>query len=97
MQVGPDCTWVKSSTLMPSSALPAWPQGLVDGFGRPFGAAGFAATLAAGFFGASLHDLLAVRLLGRTLVFADGFDVLAFVRIAIVVVPFISCAARFAD
>jgi len=42
VQVGPDCTWVKSSTLTPSKALPAWPQGLVEGRGRPLAAfAGF--------------------------------------------------------
>src|SRR3954453_3817636 len=35
VQVGPDCTCVKSRILMPSSALPAWPKGFVDGFGRP--------------------------------------------------------------
>src|SRR5205807_9994770 len=31
VQVGPDCTCVKSRTRTPSSALPAWPQGLLDG------------------------------------------------------------------
>ena len=35
MQVGPDCTCVKSRMRTHSSALPAWPNGLVDGFGRP--------------------------------------------------------------
>src|SRR5581483_8787973 len=51
VQVGPDCTCVKSRTRTPSSALPAWPQGLVDGRGRPFGARVFfaAAFLAFGF------------------------------------------------
>src|SRR6266436_9036875 len=33
VQVGPDCTCVKSRTLTPSSALPACPQGLVEGGG----------------------------------------------------------------
>ena len=45
MQVGPDCTWVKSRILTPSSALPAWPYGLLEGFGRPLPSA-----FAAGFF-----------------------------------------------
>ena len=48
MQVGPDCTWVKSRMRTPSSALPAWPNGLVEGFGRPL-----PFFFAAGFFGAS--------------------------------------------
>src|SRR3984893_7585231 len=43
VQVGPDCTWVKSRMRTPSSALPAWPNGLVEGFGRPFVTAFFAA------------------------------------------------------
>src|SRR5436190_19157333 len=41
VQVGPDCTWVKSRIFTPSSALPAWPYGLVLGFGKPFGTAAF--------------------------------------------------------
>src|SRR6185437_10272462 len=36
VQVGPDCTCVKSRMRTPVSALPAWPQGLLEGFGRPF-------------------------------------------------------------
>src|ERR1700704_5446478 len=41
VQVGPDCTWVKSRMRTPSSALPACPNGLVEGLlvkvlGRPF-------------------------------------------------------------
>src|SRR3954469_16544516 len=35
VQVGPDCTCVKSSTRTPSRALPAWPNGLLDGLGMP--------------------------------------------------------------
>src|SRR6202008_838890 len=31
VQVGPDCTWVKSRMRTPSSALPAAPQGLRGG------------------------------------------------------------------
>src|ERR1700738_4922810 len=34
VQVGPDCTCVKSRMRTPSSALPASPHGLVEGFGR---------------------------------------------------------------
>src|SRR3954465_1643749 len=33
VQVGPDCTWVKSRMRTPSSALPAWPHGLALGRG----------------------------------------------------------------
>src|SRR3954452_20665173 len=36
VQVGPDCTCVKSRIFTPSRALPAWPHGLVEGCGRPF-------------------------------------------------------------
>src|SRR5437588_11121982 len=35
VQVGPDCTWVKSRMRTPSRARPACPNGLVEGFGRP--------------------------------------------------------------
>src|SRR6266481_4302167 len=31
VQVGPDCTWVKSRILMPSSALPSLPHGFLEG------------------------------------------------------------------
>src|SRR5579885_778745 len=63
VQVGPDCTWVKSRMRTPSSALPACPQGLVEGRGRPFdlpfaffdAALGASlTTLRAGFFAAAL-------------------------------------------
>src|SRR6187200_3768162 len=46
VQVGPDCTCVKSRIRTPSSALPAWPHGLLEGRGMPFAAAPFVA----GFF-----------------------------------------------
>src|SRR5262249_54937403 len=35
VQVGPDCTWVKSRMRTPSSALPASPNGRLVGRGRP--------------------------------------------------------------
>src|ERR1700682_4606194 len=85
VQVGPDCTWVKSRIFTPSSALPAWPQGFVDGRGRPL-----LTTFAAAFFGLSLTTFL-----------ADFFAAaltrdFTFLLLAIVASP-ISCAARFAD
>src|SRR6476660_4739642 len=49
VQVGPDCTWVKSRMRTPSSALPASPKGFVLGRGRPLPfclTTGFFATLA---------------------------------------------------
>src|SRR5262245_35853530 len=52
---GPAWTWLMSSTRMPSSALPALPHGLVEGFGTPAAALAGAAFLAiffADFFGA---------------------------------------------
>src|SRR6202140_3674785 len=65
VQVGPDCTWVKSRIRTPSSALPACPQGFDEGFDESFGE-GFDdafddccrrplpfADFAAGFFAAS--------------------------------------------
>src|SRR3974390_1726519 len=48
VQVGPDCTCVKSSTRTPSSALPASPHGLVEGLGQ------LARVCAAGLFALSL-------------------------------------------
>src|ERR1044071_6998650 len=62
VQVGPDCTWVKSRMRTPSSALPASPNGFVEGLGMPlpFTCAAF---FTGGFFGASL----------TTLRFAAGF------------------------
>src|SRR6516225_6117998 len=47
VQVGPDCTWVKSRMRMPSSALPAWPQGLALGRGKPLAAPAFTAAFLA--------------------------------------------------
>src|SRR5262245_17031141 len=51
VQVGPDCTWVKSRMRTPSSALPARPDGLVEGFGGPFGLLAFTAALLVVAFG----------------------------------------------
>src|SRR6185437_12017281 len=62
VQVGPDCTWVKSRILTPVSALPACPYGLLEAFGRPcalplpfafFRAPEILTTLRAGFFSAA--------------------------------------------
>src|SRR6267154_4646829 len=50
VQVGPDCTWVKSRMRTPSSALPAPPHGLLLGLGTPLPF--FAAFFGAGFFAA---------------------------------------------
>src|SRR6202158_1380661 len=55
VQVGPDCTCVKSRMRTPSSALPAAPHGFADGFGiacTPFALPPFfaAAFFALGFF-----------------------------------------------
>src|SRR5258708_20203938 len=55
VQVGPDCTCVKSRMRTPSSALPAAPHGLADGLGcacTPFALPPFlaAAFFALGFF-----------------------------------------------
>src|SRR5512134_3408701 len=62
VQVGPDCTCVKSRILTPSSALPAWPCGLRDGGGSPLFA------LAAGFF-----DLSATTFFDAALDLASTF------------------------
>src|SRR5580658_11110901 len=77
VQVGPDCTWVKSRMRTPSSALPAWPCGLVDGFGRPLPF--FAA---AGFFALSLTTFLAAFLPAGLALAA-----LVFLRVAIFLLP----------
>src|SRR5437588_12198884 len=50
VQVGPDCTWVKSRMRTPSSALPAAPHALLLGLGNPLPF--FAAFFGAGFFAA---------------------------------------------
>ena len=68
MQVGPDCTCVKSRMRTPSSAFPACPNGLVDGFGRPLPfcfAAGFftAASLTSFFAGLACFAALAAGFL----------------------------------
>ena len=95
MQVGPDCTWVKSRMRTPSSALPAWPKGLLDGFGRPFATAFFDA----GFFAFSFTTFFDAALdLGLTFVLAFTFLLFA---IAVPLGfqsmwPLISCEARFA-
>src|SRR5437660_2398129 len=49
VQVGPDCTCVKSRMRTPSSALPAWPQGFVDGFVDGFVVEGLVEGFADGF------------------------------------------------
>src|SRR5438876_6820135 len=84
VQVGPACTCEKSRMRTPSSALPAWPYGLVDGLGRPFAeaAARLAATFA-GFFDLSFTTFLPAGF------FAAGFcralvDVLRFAMSALV-------------
>src|SRR5206468_12820648 len=46
VQVGPDCTCVKSRIFMPSSALPSWPQGFFEIFGA------LATSFSAGFLAA---------------------------------------------
>src|SRR5258705_5896847 len=56
VQVGPDCTWVKSRMRTPSSALPAPPHGLLLGFGTPLPF--FAAFFGAGFFAARNFTIL---------------------------------------
>src|SRR6185295_15244025 len=82
VQVGPDCTWVKSRIFTPSSALPAWPQGFAEGRGRsPLAAA----ALAAGFVTFSVTTFLA-DFFATTLV----FDVLAFLAIVIPLALFLA-------
>src|SRR5215470_4540165 len=89
VQVGPDCTCVKSRMRTPSSALPACPQGFDDGRGRPFPLADLAGSFCAAtftvFFAGFLADLtvvLADFLAGASDLFARSFD-FAFVRVAI--------------
>src|SRR5260221_3226414 len=80
VQVGPDCTWVKSRMRTPSSARPAFPHGLVEGLGKPDAAApatdlppdrGFAALadFLTDFFAYVLADFLAAAFAGFRLVF----------------------------
>src|SRR5271154_516401 len=59
VQVGPDCTWVKSRMRTPSSARPACPHGFDDGRGAPFFAAPFCGGLFARSFTTFLVDFLA--------------------------------------
>src|SRR5262245_55892520 len=89
VQVGPDCTCVKSRMRTPSSALPACPQGFDDGRGKPFPLADLAGGLCAAaftvFFAGFLADLtvvLADFLAGASDLFARSLD-FAFVRVAI--------------
>jgi hypothetical protein len=63
VQVGPDCTWVKSRILTPSSALPASPHGLL--LGRASAAFGFLALS----FTTFLADLLPAALAFARFVF----------------------------
>ena len=69
VQVGPDCTWVKSRILTPSSALPAWPHGFDDGRGRPLPAAGLP-FLATAILAAAFLTILAPALAAFLAVFA---------------------------
>src|SRR5512140_287523 len=62
VQVGPDCTCVKSRILMPSSALPSLPQGLLDILGA-------LASFSAGRFAGLALALTLVRLADFALVF----------------------------
>src|SRR5258708_39593051 len=65
VQVGPDCTCVKSRIFMPSSALPSLPHGLLDILGA------FATSLSAGFFaGLALALTLVLALALFTFFFA---------------------------
>src|SRR5262249_61739578 len=83
VQVGPDCTWVKSRMRTPSRALPAAPQGSLLGAG----ARGAAALRGAAFLAAALVGLrsattrlVAARLLALRL--AAGFAGLLAARAA---------------
>src|SRR6202790_1211394 len=69
VQVGPDCTWVKSRMRTPSSALPASPYGLLDGRGRPLDTA---------FFVAVFFDFSFTTFFAAVLDFAFTFDFVAF-------------------
>src|SRR5262245_30715825 len=90
VQVGPDCTCVKSRMRTPSSALPAWPQGFDDGRGTPLLFADLAGglcavtmtTFFARFLAAGLMLLPADFFAGALDAFARSLD-FAFVRVAI--------------
>src|SRR5690606_542708 len=84
VQVGPDCTCVKSRMRTPVSALPSWPKGLLDGLGRPlplafflpmaFAPLAFAAGLRAASFTTLRADFFAAGLdLALDLAFAFFF------------------------
>jgi hypothetical protein len=100
VQVGPDCTWVKSRMRTPSSARPPVPTALsTAAASRCFGAA-----FAAGFFAVELDDFLG-GFFAAALDFALRFGVFsfclglwtfAFLRIAMTPL-LISCEPRFAD
>src|SRR4029077_13305819 len=71
VQVGPDCTWVKSRIFTPSSALPAAPHGNVEGLGMPFPFFLAPLRFAAVFFAGSLMTFfLAADFLAATFFFA---------------------------
>src|ERR1700760_1958406 len=81
VQVGPDCTCVKSRMRTPSSALPAWPQGIADGAGTPLPfdlAAGFLAApvtvFLAGLFAADFTTRFADFFAGALVLFARSLD-----------------------
>ncbi len=102
MQVGPDCTWVKSRIFTPSSALPALPQGSVEGLGPPlpFFLAPF--FLAAIFFGRSFTIFIGAGFFDAIFLAAVFFlaaftAVFAFVlRAAMCISSSISSSVRFA-
>src|SRR6516162_10055685 len=69
VQVGPDCTWVKSRIRTPSSALPSAPQGFELGDGiAPFDAEDLAEILIPNFCASLVESL---RLMEAF--FASGF------------------------
>src|SRR3954463_16386293 len=89
VQVGPDCTCVKSRMRTPSSALPAPPHGALDGAGKawPFPFAFFAADfLGAGFFAAAFTTFFVVFL--AALFFAATFFTTDFFAVAFFAVDF---------
>src|ERR1700740_778594 len=92
VQVGPDCTWVKSRIFTPASALPACPHGLVLGRGRPLPddfAGPFLAFRLMTFFDDFFADTLALAAL--------DFAFATFLRFAIVSSPRIRCCVASAD
>src|SRR5215510_4578541 len=89
VQVGPDCTCVKSRILTPSSALPSLPHGLDDTLGRPLPFCFRATTLRAGRFAALAAFFGALALLFVLRAFFFAMFLLRFL------VSAISCAACF--